>query len=559
MHLLMFLLSIILTFFATTILAYISMATMIGPWIAPTLVLIAGFILKAKSTHQKNQLLVLVQTVGSVGGIVATAVGFTIPTLYFLDQPLFNNWLNSPLSFCIFIAIICISAGGLGIWLARTFANKMICKANLSFPVSQLIHKTITSQSQSKQLKSMLSGFFLTGFFCFLRDGFSFGKILQIKKLIPNKDIFFLSSIFGKELHVTLMPMYWAIGFIAGTSITMPLLIGMLSKYIILYPLNNHAYYLPFKLFPTLSISSFTMAFCSGLVLSEVISGFLNYPNIILNSIKSYSGYKYFHQFKSTKNFIQQLFEKINCPQKLFAKLLPNIEVILVLTITTILLSYYNFSLLTQIFMIILTIIATYQISYLGGQIGLVQFGRFATFVMIPTILLFKLDSFQIVLLCVFVGICSATATDLLFDYKVGQLCNITFQRIHRYQWLGLIITSLSLGLILWLLFTNLQLGTAELFAQRGKSRALLIQSINLNWVVVFFGFLYGLILKKLKISPTMAFGGILMPNGLTIGLVTGALASLLTKNRKDHFPFFSGIFSGESIWLIVSILTKII
>ena len=135
--------------------------------------------------------------------------------------------------------------------------------------------------------------------------------------------------------------------------------------------------------------------------------------------------------------------------------------------------------------MVALTIIATYQISYLGGKIGLVQFGRFATFVMIPTMFIFRLDAVQITLLCVFVSVCAATATDLLFDYKVGELCEVEFSRIYRYQWLGLLVTALGLGLFLWLLFSNLQLGTAELFAQRGKSRALLIQSINFDWIVV--------------------------------------------------------------------------
>ena len=107
----------------------------------------------------------------------------------------------------------------------------------------------------------------------------------------------------------------------------------------------------------------------------------------------------------------------------------------------------------------------------------------------------------QIVLLLIqahssfFVSVCGGVASDLLFDYKVGQMCNIKFNRMHCYQWFGLIVTSLSMGFFLWILFTTFKLGSPELFAQRGKARALLIQSTHFNmWVLalgIFFGWSY--------------------------------------------------------------------
>ncbi len=349
--------------------------------------------------------------------------------------------------------------------------------------------------------------------------------------------------------------MLWSIGFIVGTSIAIPLLVGMLSKYIVLYPLNNHSIYLPFKLFPVLDRNTFSMAFCSGLVVAEVLPGILKYPSIIYNGIKQYSGASYIKNISKQKyNFKKLSLKKFN-----LKKLLTNFEAIIALTITLFLFSFFNFPIFSQILMIVLTIIAAYNISYIGGKIGLVPMGRFVTFVMIPTMLLFKLNSIQITILSVFVACSIATCADLIFGYKVGDLCNIENKKMHLYTWLGVIVTALSLGIIFWLLFTKLQLGSAELFAQRGKSRALLIQSFNFNWTVVFLGLMYGLILKKLRLSPTMVFGGILMPNGLTIGLLLGAICSHFAKNTEKHMPFFSGVFAGESVWIILSILTTII
>ena len=549
--------SIVFAIFSTGILSYVSMATMIGPWIAPTLVLMSGIIFKFRidfrTKKQKNKEIALIQTAGSVGGIIGMGVGFSLPTLYFLDPVLFNNWISKPFSFCFIIAFVCFSAGGLGIWLARCFADKFIKKENLSFPVSQLIYKMITSQSQSQQAKSMFLGFSSSWIICFLRDG-----IFRFKGFLPK--VFYLFQNFvGKEIAFSVCPMLWAIGFIAGIKIVFPLLVGMLSKYFIIYPINNHSFFLPFKFFSAFSDNVFITAFCSGLVVSEFILGNLKYPKIFYKKVKNFSGYNFFNDIKKLKDFFANKdLNKHGKLKKLISDIILNFEAIFVFLISIICLSFLKFSFLNQALLFFLIIVFTYQISYLGGKIGLITFGRFATFIMIPMMLIFKLNFFQITFICVFFNICAGVASDLLFDYKVGQLCEIDFKRIRNYQWLGLIVTSLCVGIFLWLLFTNFQLGSADLFAQRGKSRALLIQSLSFDWRIVLIGFFYGFLLKKLKISPTMVFGGILMPNNLTIGLVIGAVSSCFFKRPKEQFPLWSGVFAGESIWILFSIFLRI-
>lgn len=582
--------SIFLTFFSTMVLAYISIATMIGPWIAPTLVLIAGFVLKMGQQSLKERLfhkdLALIQTVGSLGGIISTAVGFTLPMLYFLDRAQFCRLLDNPIYFCAIIALLCISGGSLGILLGRAFGDQILKKKELTFPVSHLIHKTITSQLQGEQTKQMFFGLSLTGLICFLRDGLHVGRFFTIPSVMQkwflldsSKTIFLFrsfiekcrflgeSSIFCNAFPIKIMPMLWSIGFIAGTGIVFPLVIGMLSKYFVLYPLNNHAAYLPFKLFNVLDKKMFSMAFSSGLVLAGVVPSILKYPSIITKSIKKHSGYSF---FKKVSPSMKERFFKCDPPQKFstkIAKLLGsqnkflkhffNFEGLISILLTLFLFAYFNFPILSLVIVLPLTIISAYNITYIGCEIGLVPIGRFVLFVMLPTILLFKLSALQVTILCVFVGCCIVASSDLLFGYKIGELCDVSRKRVHRYQWLGLITTALCLGFFLWLLFTNLQLGSPELFAQRGRARALLIQSLNFNWTVLFLGLMYGLGLKKLKISPFMVFGGILMPNSLTLGLSFGALGTLFVKNKRRHLPFCSGVSAGESMWLIFSILTK--
>ncbi len=75
--------AIILSVFSTAVMAYISMATPIGPWIGPTLALLAAILFKLFGLQKnliKEQSLAV--SAGSIGGILATAFGFTYPTLY---------------------------------------------------------------------------------------------------------------------------------------------------------------------------------------------------------------------------------------------------------------------------------------------------------------------------------------------------------------------------------------------------------------------------------------------------------------------------------------------
>ena len=529
---------------------------MIGPWIAPSLVLVTSLIMKvinsSKSQQQSIKEIALIQSVGSVGGLVSVGIGFTFPALYFLDKPTFNNLVNNPFWFCSVLAFICFSAGSFGMWIARSLGDSMVNKSDLPFPVSQLVYKTITSQSQTKQAKSMFLGFSMTALLCYLRDGLSIGSKVKFPKILPVKDLFIFQRLFGKEAHISISPMLWAIGFIAGPSIAFPLFIGLLSRYFVLTPINLHSQYLPITLFKPMNFQMLTMAFCSGIILAEILPGLLKYPSMIWNGAK-----KFFEgdHFKKIKNLDFNFFSNKGDTTNLFDKL----EILIGIVLSVIFFSYFKFSILSQILILTLSVMVSYYISYFGAKLGMVQIGRFVTFVMLPAILIFKLSYFQIVLMCVFVGVCVCVVPNVLFNYKIGKMCDISFERMHMYQWLGVVTTSMSIGLFLWLFLSNLQLGSAELFGQRGLNRALLIQSFNFNWTVVFIGFLYGLIIRKLKISPAMVFGGIMMPNSMTIGLSIGALGSLLTQDRQEHFPFFSGVFTSETIWLILSILLRMI
>lgn len=547
-------LGFLFTILSGSILAYLSVATMMGPWMAPTIALISNILFKIKqrfshtSPGSNQRATALIQAIGAVGGAVATGIGFAFPMLYFLDRPTFTNLLAHPGSFYLLIAGLCLTAGSLGIALGTLFAQQFIDKAQLPFPVSQLTYNVIAAQNNKSQALGIFQGVTLTVGFSIIRDG-----IGKIGGIIP-KTIHLFTPYLNQACAIALWPTIWAIGFSSGLSLVAPILLGLLSKYLILIPLNDHANYLPFSFFKPMNIASFTVAFCSGIVLYELVLGIMNNTKKIL----FYSTQRTQITHLNLKLILKKVYllgSQLSKPGQHHHRL-----VLLVILIGTVsLLTVLKFPLSAQIVFLAACTFATHQICLIGGKIGLIQFGRFSTYILVPMFLLFNLSYLQLTVVCVFFHICAATASDTLFDFQTGALTNIPRPKMWLVQWVGLLSVALSIGAIFYLLFTNLHLGSPDFFAQRSQAKALLLQTLHFDPFVVFFGFLYGFIIKKCGLSPTMVFGGIIMPNSISIGLIIGASLTLFTKDKEKYLPFCAGVFASESLWVIISILFKIL
>src|SRR5579872_2474261 len=134
--------SIALSLFSTIVMSYISLATPIGPWIAPTLICIGLLIARCASTITLARLSYAINA-GSIGGIIATACAFSFPTLYFLDQHTFSLWMQSPLFFCSTLTALAMLAAFFGLLIADASQDTLINKQQLAFPIGQLNYKMI--------------------------------------------------------------------------------------------------------------------------------------------------------------------------------------------------------------------------------------------------------------------------------------------------------------------------------------------------------------------------------------------------------------------------------
>lgn len=542
---------IILSIFSTGIMSYISMATPIGPWIGPTLVIFSTILFSFFSKQLSSQNKIIFTVIGgSIGGILSTALGFSLPTLFFLDSELFASWLQKPFYFSCVVSALSLVAALFGFWIANVLENKLIVEDKLSFPVGNMIHKMIMAQNHAQQAKQLVVGFFSTLFFCIVQAGiFGFKNIIPKAITLTKSTSFYFLKI--PTLTIELFPTYWAIGFVTGHIIALPLVVGALSKIFVADVVNN-------VFFPNITNMSFMLAFCSGMILSGTILGLMDLPKFIWDSIKglkSTGPMKLRSWLIPFPTFLKDY--KINESIKKYISKEYFIHLILVLILNSLFFTYFNFSILAQIYLILFTFLCAYQVTGIAGKIGLAQLGRFATFVMVPAIFIFNLNFIQITLIATFVEICCGVATDVLFGRKVAHLSNIS--SVKRYQLIGIVVSSLAVGFIFWLLINHFTLGSSALFAQRAQARALLINAVSFNQYVLIIGFVFGLLLKKSKINPMMVLGGLLMPMDISIGLIIGSSISYICKNSEHWYPFWSGVFASHSIWILFQAVKGIV
>ncbi len=552
MNLFILLLSIFLTVISTATLVYISIATMIGPWIAPTLVLFSsGFLalaMRGTSRVRVNQYLAIIQSVAAGGGALGIGIGFTFPMLYFLDQALFQELLADPFVFSLKFGFSCLAAGGLGITLGSLFTNNLVMVQELPFPASSITYNVIKSSSNIQHAWNLFLGCLTACLIYILQHGF-----FVIPAFLPFA-ITLVPPSYAQGIVLALSPLSWSLGFTAGLKIAFPLLVGALSKMLFVFLLHErNAWVIAYSSYRPTAENILT-GFCTGLILSEIIMGLLPSLMIFLQRIGSLPSW--WRQVTGELINWQRAFRFYERLKGLCHNLVPHsFELACVLGMSVIMLSFLGFSLPMQFVLLASTTIATYYICLIGGEIGMIQFGRFSTFVIIIMMALFNLNALQITTVGLFFSLCAATSSDLLFDYKIFQLAHMPTDKVKLHQWLGLVVASLSVGMILWLVFSHYELGSAELFAQRGKTKALLVQALHFEPFILICGFIYGVLLKKLRISPTMTLGGLLMPNKLISGLVAGALLTRIFRNKEKSLPFAAGVFTTETVLMIVPII----
>lgn len=516
---------------ATAILSYLSMAIMLGPWIDSSILLCSAllfaFFARQYTAKIRHECIGLITAGAAIGGIAATAAGFAFPTLFFLDKELFLSWIATPLSFSACLAALVLVAGGFGILCADMLEKHFVDDQKLPFPVGQLLFKMLSAQNSLKKAYELSLGFILSSMYSAIHF---FGTVLPRHAVLLHPLKVSFLSLPQLQLALAEFPLLWSIGFIAGKSIALPLLIGIVLKMVVCLPMHGHC-------FADISYSDFQLAFASGMVVYGAFLSFLALPGAFKDC---------------TWTWIKK--EKARSEPAFFV---PAFSVQAVLWIvwgisTVTFLSWYQFGLVSQLYLIVFSALCLYQLCIIGGKAGIAPLARYATFVMMPGLFLFGYTAVQITLVSTFVEMCGGVAVDVLFGRTLTRHLSLDKRLVRIFQWVGLCACALSLGAIFLVLINKFGLGSPQLLAQRGQTRALLVGVQSFNVQAVILGALAGALLHDLGVNTIMVLGGILMNTDLALGLVAGGLSTYLVRVQEPYYPFCSGVFAASSLWMFL-------
>lgn len=505
---------VLLSLFASSVMMYIALATSIGPWVGPLLVLLIPLLLKIFFLHMTTFNQVAAVIGGSIGGILATACAFSLPAIYFVDSVFYNQWLAMPGCFISSVSLLCFLSGAFGILCANQYEMRFDIVKQGVFPSAQLIFSMLQSADQYAQRVKLLCG-------VLLYSGFLFVQKLFLCLFQLTRFYFFMNSL-------TIVPMLISIGFVTGHVIAFPLFVGVFMRFIFVDAIRLYW-------FNVCTPLNFSLAFCTGIIMQSILFSFYK-------SVQSLFSRNIKHDFYS----LCDLFKSIKISNYQYYTIFFGLLLILCG------LYWFSFPLLFICYAIFTTMIAVYFMVILAAKTGLAYLGRFATFVMIPAMMIFKYSWLQLIILATFVEIAGGVAVDVLSGRKIVQLAGLHDNRFVVIQWIGLLVASVATGFVLWGLCNYLQLGSSELAGYKAHARALLLNLNSFEIVPVILGFCAGAFCSLLQINTGTLLGGILMPLETAIGLIMGGTISFFVKNKDFWYPLASGVFAANSLYMII-------
>lgn len=159
--------------------------------------------------------------------------------------------------------------------------------------------------------------------------------------------------------------------------------------------------------------------------------------------------------------------------------------------------------------------------------------------------------------------IIAAIAGDTSQDLKTGYLLGATPKKQQMGEMLGVVVSGLAIGGVLYLLNAAWGYGTAEIPAPQAQLMKMIVEGImggNLPWGLVFVGVFLAICLEILRI-PVMPFAiGLYLPIYLNATIMIGGIVRGLLDRRKgvdektktaqvtDGTLYCAGMIAGEGL-----------
>lgn len=487
-------------------------------------------ILRRKSILESN----LVQTIGSAGESLAAGAIFTLPTLFLWSN---EGKMNAPSVFSI--SLIAIIGGLLGVLFMIPLRNALIVKEDktLPYPEGRACAKVLMAADDSKNgATKVFIGMGAGAFFKFLIDGI---KIVQSEVSIKFRG-------FYGEIGTQIYPAVMSVGYICGPKIASYMFSGGVLSWLVIIPMivifgDNTVLYPGTSTIQNIYSNGGSSAIWStyvryigagALATGGIISLIKSFPLIVSTFIDA---------IKSTKGTLKDT--EIRTAKSIKMKYV--FIAIILLTLAIWLFNDIPVSLLgaaiVVFFGFFFATVSSRMVGLVGSSNNPVSGMAIATLLIATVILKTTGDSGihgmqGAIAIGSIICIIAAIAGDTSQDLKTGFLLGATPKKQQIGELIGVTVSAITIGSVLFLLDKAWGFGGGELGAPQATLMKMIVEGVmdnNLPWGLVFVGIFIALTAEILKI-PVLPFAiGIYLPVHLNACIMAGGLVRLFIENRK--------------------------
>ena len=505
----------------------------------------------------------MVQTIGSAGESLAAGAIFTMPALFL--------WAEEGLSDkpgIVEITLIALCGGILGVLFMVPLRNALIVKehATLLYPEGTACADVLLAGEEGgANASTVFSGMGLAAIFKFVVDGL---------KLLPA-DVAAAFKSFKGEIGMEVYPALLGVGYIVGPKIASYMFVGSLMGWMVIIPMI--CLFGPDTwMYPAAEGTTIAQLYANGgaaaiwstyvkyigagaIATGGIISLIKSLPLIVTtfrDSMKSMKGSKSTSTARTAQDLPMQFILLGFFAMVFIIWIVPAIPVTLLGAFIIVIFGFF------------FATVSSRMVGLVGSSNNPVSGMAIAT-LLIATFAIKSSGKTGIdgMTAAIAVGsvicIIAAIAGDTSQDLKTGYLLGATPKKQQMGEMLGVVVSGLAIGGVLYLLNAAWGYGTAEIPAPQAQLMKMIVEGImggNLPWGLVFIGVFLAICLEILRI-PVMPFAiGLYLPIYLNATIMIGGVVRGLLDRRKgvdektktaqstDGTLYCAGMIAGEGL-----------
>ena len=516
-------------------------------------------IMKRNSILESN----MVQTIGSAGESLAAGAIFTMPALFLWAE---EGLCDMPS--LVEITLIALCGGVLGVLFMVPLRNALIVKEHetLLYPEGTACADVLLAGEEGgANASTVFSGMGLAAAFKFVVDGL---------KVLPS-DVAFAFKSFKGEIGMEVYPALLGVGYIVGPQIASYMFVGSVIGWMVIIPLiclfGPDTWLYPADVGTTIADlyaaggaakiwSTYVKYIGAGAIATGgIISLIKSLPLIITtfrDSIKSMKGGKNTNTARTAQDLPMQMILFGIVAMILIIWVVPAIPVTLLGAAIIVVFGFF------------FATVSSRMVGLVGSSNNPVSGMAIAT-LLIATMSIKASGKTGIdgMTAAIAIGsvicIVAAIAGDTSQDLKTGYLLGATPKKQQMGEIIGVVVSGLAIGGVLYLLNAAWGYGGAEVPAPQATLMKMIVEGImggNLPWNLVFVGVFLAIALEILRV-PVMPFAiGLYLPIYLNASIMIGGVVRMFMDRRKnvdeetktkqttDGTLYCAGMIAGEGL-----------